>query len=134
MQRPLASMWRIRDQIFEQLAPHGAMTVAIEFDVAINVVDEMTQAIVVVLGTIERVEKPAKHLRDDIFAPVKNAARTSSVEPELASVIVCATKACTCGGAPIRARAISTGTPISTSERNFSNWRVLAPISPIARR
>jgi hypothetical protein len=36
------------------------MTVAIELDVPIDVVDEMMQAIGVVLGTIERVEKPAK--------------------------------------------------------------------------
>jgi len=35
------------------------MTVAIEFDVPIDVVDEMAQASVVVLGAVERVEKPA---------------------------------------------------------------------------
>jgi hypothetical protein len=81
------------------------MTVAIEFDVPIDVADEMAQAIIVVLGAIERVEKPAEHLRDDVFAAVED-------------------------GAPIRARATSTGTPTSTSERNFSKRRVLAPKSP----
>ena len=114
--------------------PVGAMAVAIEFDVPIDVVDEITQAIVVVLGAVERVEKPAEHLRDDVLAAEKKAAKTSSVEPELASAIVCATKVCTWSGAPIRARAISTGTPTNTSERNFSNWRVLAPTSRMARR
>jgi hypothetical protein len=47
------------------------MTVAIEFDVTIDVVDEMTQAIAVVLGAIKRVEKPPKHLRDDVLAAVE---------------------------------------------------------------
>src|ERR1700730_2522300 len=47
------------------------MTVSIEFDVPIDVVDEMAQAIVVVLRTIERLEKPAEHLRDNVFAAVE---------------------------------------------------------------
>src|SRR6201987_4019162 len=47
------------------------MTVAIEFDVPLDVVDEMTQAITVVLRAINRVEKSAEHLRDDVFAAVK---------------------------------------------------------------
>src|ERR1700752_2875735 len=49
---PLILMGRVRDQIGEQLTPLGAMTVAVEFDVPIDVVDEMTQAIVVVLRPI----------------------------------------------------------------------------------
>src|SRR5689334_3120656 len=47
------------------------MTVAIEFDVPIDVVDEMTQTLVVVPGSIEGVEKPAEHLRDDVLATVE---------------------------------------------------------------
>jgi hypothetical protein len=47
------------------------MTVAIEFDVPIDVIDEITHAIVVVFGAIERIEKPAEHLRDDVFAAVE---------------------------------------------------------------
>jgi len=54
---PRVPMRRVCKQIFEQLAPHGTMTVAIEFDVPIDVVDEMAEAIVVVLGAVERVEK-----------------------------------------------------------------------------
>ena len=68
---PLEPIRRVCEQIFEQLAPHGAMTVAIEFDVPIDVVDEMTQAIVIVLGAVELLEKPAEHLRDDVFAAVE---------------------------------------------------------------
>src|SRR6202043_3485281 len=67
----LAPIRRVREQIFEQLAPHGAMTVAIEFDVPIDVVDEITHAIVVVFGAIERIEKPAEHLWNDVFAAVE---------------------------------------------------------------
>jgi hypothetical protein len=70
-QSSLLRMRRVRDHIFEQLAPLGAMAVAIEFDVPIDVVDEMALAIVVVPGTIERVEKPAEHLRDNVFAAVE---------------------------------------------------------------
>jgi hypothetical protein len=47
------------------------MTVAIEFDVPIDVVNEMAQPISVVLGAIERIEQPAEHLRDDVFASVE---------------------------------------------------------------
>src|SRR6476469_953422 len=47
------------------------MTVSIEFDVPIDVVDEMAQAIVVVFRTIERLEKPSEHFRDDVFAAVE---------------------------------------------------------------
>jgi Anaphase-promoting complex subunit 4 WD40 domain len=47
------------------------MTVTVQFDMPVDVVGEMTQAIVVVSGTIERIEKPAKHLRDNIFAAVE---------------------------------------------------------------
>ena len=32
---------------------------------------EMAQAIVVVLGAVERIEKPAEHVRDNVFAPVE---------------------------------------------------------------
>ena len=62
---------RVRQQIFEQLTPLRAMTVAIEFGVPIDVLDEMTQAIVVVFRVIERIEKPAEHLWDDVFAAVE---------------------------------------------------------------
>ena len=41
-QSPLLPIRRVRDQILDQLAPHGAMAVAIEFDVPIDVVDEMS--------------------------------------------------------------------------------------------
>ena len=51
-QSPFVRIRRFRDQIFDQLTPLRAMTVAVEFDVAIDVVDEMTQAIVVVSGII----------------------------------------------------------------------------------
>src|SRR5260370_3697127 len=64
-------MRRVRDQIFEQLTPHGAMTVAIELYVPIDVVNEMAQAIAVVLCSMERVEKPPEHFRDDVFAAVE---------------------------------------------------------------
>src|ERR1700747_2138969 len=70
-QGPLAPLRRIGDQIFEQLTPHGAMTFAIEFYVPIDVVDEMAQAIVVASSAVECVEKPAEHLRDDVFAAVE---------------------------------------------------------------
>src|SRR5262249_40243871 len=43
------------------------MIVAIELDVSIDVVDEMAQPVIVVPGAMERVEKPAEHLRDDVF-------------------------------------------------------------------
>ncbi len=39
--------------------------------VAIDVIDEMTQAIVVVFRAIESGEKSVEHLRDDVFAAVK---------------------------------------------------------------
>src|SRR5262249_36653759 len=71
LQSPFMRMRRVREQIFEQFAPLRAMAVAIEFDVPIDIVDEMTQAIVVVFRVIERVEKPAEHLRDDVFAAVE---------------------------------------------------------------
>ena len=64
-------MRRVCDQVVQQLTPHGTMTVAIEFDVPIDVVDEMAQAIIVVPGALERIEKPTKHLRDDVFAAVE---------------------------------------------------------------
>src|SRR5262245_1108661 len=47
------------------------MTAAIELDVPIDVVDEVTQTLVVVPGTVGCVEKPAEHLRDDVFAAVE---------------------------------------------------------------
>ena len=53
LQGQLAPMRRVRDQIVHQLMPHGAMALAIEFDVPIDVVDEMTQAIAVALDAIE---------------------------------------------------------------------------------
>src|SRR5438270_9984286 len=61
----------IREQIFEQLTTFGTMIVAIEFDVPIDVVDEIAQAIIVVPSAMKRVEKPAEHLRDDVFAAVE---------------------------------------------------------------
>src|SRR5205814_8973621 len=69
--RLLDSIWRVCEQIFEQLAPHGAMTVAIEFDVTIDVIDEMAQAVGVVPGALKRVEKLAEHLRYDVLAAVE---------------------------------------------------------------
>jgi hypothetical protein len=77
-QSPFTRMRRVHYQVFEQLAPLGAMTVAIEFDVPIDVVDEMAQAIVVMPSTIERVEEPAEHLRDEVFAAVEQRWRTAS--------------------------------------------------------
>src|SRR5258708_11861242 len=47
------------------------MTVAIQIDMPFDVVDEMTQAVVIVLRTTERIEKPAEHLWDNVFAAVK---------------------------------------------------------------
>jgi hypothetical protein len=112
----------------------GAMTVTIEFDAPIDVVDEMTQAIVVVLGAIERVEKPAKHLRDNVFAPVEERRQDLFGRARIGKRQCMRDKGLQWAGAPIRGRAISTGMPTNTSERNFSNWRVLAPMSIMARR
>jgi hypothetical protein len=39
--------------------------------VPIDVIDKITQALVVVLSVIERLKKPAEHLRDDVFAAVE---------------------------------------------------------------
>ena len=50
----LFPMRRVREQIFEQLTPLGTMIVAIEFDVSIDVVDEMAQPIIVVPRGIVR--------------------------------------------------------------------------------
>jgi hypothetical protein len=47
-QSPFVPLRRVRDQTFEQLPPHWTVTVAIELDVPIDGVDEMTQGIVVV--------------------------------------------------------------------------------------
>lgn len=47
------------------------MTVAIELDVPIDVGDEMMQTLVVVSSAVERVEKPAEHFRDDVFATIE---------------------------------------------------------------
>ena len=65
------SLRRVRDQTFEQLAPHWTVTVAIELDVPFNVVNEITQGIVAVTVAIERLVKPAEHLRDDVFAAAR---------------------------------------------------------------
>ena len=59
---PLAPMRRVRDQAVQQLTPFRAMTVAVEFDAPIDVVDEMTQAIVVMLRAVKRIEKPAERI------------------------------------------------------------------------
>src|SRR5262249_42291342 len=58
-------------QIFEQLTPLRAVAVTIELDVPIDVVNEIAQVVRIVLGTVERVEEPAEHLRYDIFATVE---------------------------------------------------------------
>ena len=42
MHSPFGTGWRIREQIFEQLASLGAMIIAIKFDVAIDVIYKMT--------------------------------------------------------------------------------------------
>jgi len=70
-QSPFVPLRRVRDQTFEQLPPHWTVTVAIELDVPIDVVDEMTQGIVLVPPASERPLKPAEHLWDDVLAAVK---------------------------------------------------------------
>jgi hypothetical protein len=45
-------------QIFERLTLLGTVIVAIEFDVSIDVIDEMTQAIIVVPSAVGPVEQP----------------------------------------------------------------------------
>jgi hypothetical protein len=59
LQSPLAPMRRVRDQIIQQLTTLGAMTVAIQFDVPVDVVDEITDLIIVV---------PRQPLSDDLFS------------------------------------------------------------------
>jgi hypothetical protein len=40
-QNTFGSMRRVRHQTFEQLTPHRAMTIAIQFDMPVNIVDEI---------------------------------------------------------------------------------------------
>ena len=47
------------------------MAVAIEFDVSIDVVDEVTKVVFIVLGGIERLEKAMEHLKDDVLTTVR---------------------------------------------------------------
>ena len=54
-------------QIFERLTLLGTVTVAIEFDVSIDVIDEMTQAIIVVPSAVGPVEQPPEHFWDNVF-------------------------------------------------------------------
>src|SRR5258706_8939442 len=72
-QGPFVPLRRVRDQTFEQLPPHWTVAVAIELDVPFDVVDEMTQGIVVVVvpRARQRLLQPAEHLRDDVLAAVK---------------------------------------------------------------
>ena len=62
-------MRRVREQIFEQFAPLRAVTVAIEFDVPIDVVDEMTQAIIVVFCVIERTVRSLRNISGMMSSP-----------------------------------------------------------------
>jgi hypothetical protein len=68
---PFGRMRRVRDQAFQQFPPLGAVTVSVELDMAVDVVDEMTQAVVIVPGIVERLEKSAEHLRDYVFAAIE---------------------------------------------------------------
>src|ERR1700722_2160631 len=70
-QGALGSMWRVRHQTFQQLPSHGAVTVAIQFDMPVDVVDEIAQAGVVMSRIIERPEKSAEHLWNYVLATVE---------------------------------------------------------------
>src|SRR5580704_14824174 len=59
------------------------MTFTIELDVPIDVVDEMTQTLVVVPGAVERVEKPAEHLRDDVLAAIEEGCQDLFRRPRI---------------------------------------------------
>jgi hypothetical protein len=70
-QGPFVPLRRVRYQIVKQLLPHRTVTVAIEFDVPLDIVDEIAQAILVVLSPRESLLKPAEHLRDNVLSAVK---------------------------------------------------------------
>src|SRR5260370_3894004 len=70
-QSALVLLWRARDQLVKQFPSHWTMTVTIELDMPLDVVDEMTQASLVVLHARERFLQPAEHLGDDVLAAIK---------------------------------------------------------------
>lgn len=79
--RPFGYMRRVRDQTFQQFPPLGAVTVSIEFDMAVDVADEMTQAVVIVPGIVERPEKSAEHLRDYVATTRRSFLELANGEP-----------------------------------------------------
>ena len=60
-------------QTFQQLSAHGSMTVTIQFDMSIDVVDEVTQPGVVRLRIKVRLEKSAEHLWYYVLAAVEES-------------------------------------------------------------
>ena len=97
------------------------MTVAIEFDMPIDVVNEMTQAITVVVRAIERVKKPAEHLWDDVFAAIEEGRQDFFRRARISERNCMRDKGLHMGRCTDPPQAASSGTPISASERNLSN-------------
>jgi hypothetical protein len=69
----LGPMRRVCQQTFQQLPAHRSMTVTIQFDMSIDVVDEVTHPGVVMLRIKVRHEKSAEHLRYYVLAAVEES-------------------------------------------------------------